>query len=534
MSRPYQQSALVGAVLALSASLSYADVIEFDVVKVRIYEQSTQSPPVVPINHIFNTYLDSDAGDATAVTVNGVNLVEEYPGGWCLDDEYASQGEMDAVYPTPGVFTIALSGGTLGNLSEAVEIAAPSLYPAPAAFTASSFTAAQGADPTQDLLIEWNAPDSSADIIFFAIYDIADDNYLIDTDFDVSQTSYLLPASMLDFSKTYEIEVVFANLEFGEGTPAPGFGIDAFKLTGYASVTISQFTTASAKIDDLYAGVLKVVEYEQTANDTQPTSPVQWSFEGFIDAQAGDLTIGEVLGGTIPSPLFEYEPGSWDTDDQSMIFENKANLDVAFPSNTIYTMSIEGGSLGALSQQFPIGPDSYPLAPYLVATDYGDLQGLDPTQEFVLTWAVPAAEVDLIAISIERLDTGFSVIETILSTTDSQLVIPENTLEPDVEYKLLLTFVDAVAFNGDGAPGFDNNETLVAGYITDTTITFTPQLDLPCAGDITGDGMLNFFDISAFLIAFNTENPDADFTGDGMFDFFDVSAFLIAFNSGCP
>ena len=55
-----------------------------------------------------------------------------------------------------------------------------------------------------------------------------------------------------------------------------------------------------------------------------------------------------------------------------------------------------------------------------------------------------------------------------------------------------------------------------------------------CPADLSGDGILNFFDVSAFLNAFNTAEPSADFTGDGNFDFFDVSAFLNAFSTGCP
>ncbi|MFG0313207.1 MAG: GC-type dockerin domain-anchored protein, partial [Phycisphaerales bacterium] len=55
-----------------------------------------------------------------------------------------------------------------------------------------------------------------------------------------------------------------------------------------------------------------------------------------------------------------------------------------------------------------------------------------------------------------------------------------------------------------------------------------------CPADLTGDGILDFFDVSAFLNAYNGQDPAADFTGDGMFDFFDVSAFLNAFNAGCP
>ncbi|MCA9276226.1 MAG: hypothetical protein KDA29_09390 [Phycisphaerales bacterium] len=55
-----------------------------------------------------------------------------------------------------------------------------------------------------------------------------------------------------------------------------------------------------------------------------------------------------------------------------------------------------------------------------------------------------------------------------------------------------------------------------------------------CPADLTGDGVLNFFDVSAFLNAYNTMDPAADFDGNGVFNFFDVSAFLNAFNAGCP
>ena len=56
----------------------------------------------------------------------------------------------------------------------------------------------------------------------------------------------------------------------------------------------------------------------------------------------------------------------------------------------------------------------------------------------------------------------------------------------------------------------------------------------PCPADITGDGNLNFLDVSAFLAAFGEQDPVADFTADGNFNFLDVSAFLAAFGAGCP
>lgn len=56
----------------------------------------------------------------------------------------------------------------------------------------------------------------------------------------------------------------------------------------------------------------------------------------------------------------------------------------------------------------------------------------------------------------------------------------------------------------------------------------------PCEADLTGDGELNFFDVSAFLGAFSAQLPEADFNGDGMYNFFDVSVFLGLYSAGCP
>lgn len=56
----------------------------------------------------------------------------------------------------------------------------------------------------------------------------------------------------------------------------------------------------------------------------------------------------------------------------------------------------------------------------------------------------------------------------------------------------------------------------------------------PCAADRTGDGEVNFFDISDFLTDYNAADPSADLTQDGQFNFFDVSAYLALYNAGCP
>jgi hypothetical protein len=57
---------------------------------------------------------------------------------------------------------------------------------------------------------------------------------------------------------------------------------------------------------------------------------------------------------------------------------------------------------------------------------------------------------------------------------------------------------------------------------------------LACGADLTGDGSLNFFDISAFLSLYQEQHPQGDLNIDGVFNFFDVSAFLSEYQAGCP
>jgi len=54
-----------------------------------------------------------------------------------------------------------------------------------------------------------------------------------------------------------------------------------------------------------------------------------------------------------------------------------------------------------------------------------------------------------------------------------------------------------------------------------------------CRPDLNNDGVLDFFDVSAFINAFASQDAQGDFNNDGKFDFFDVSGFINAFNNGC-
>ena len=93
-------------------------------------------------------------------------------------------------------------------------------------------------------------------------------------------------------------------------------------------------------------------------------------------------------------------------------------------------------------------------------------------------------------------------------------------------YRLLIRMTDDLRANA-GNPFEDDSSSLSLSF----SVTSMPPV---CSADLTGDGQLDFFDVSAFLTAFGNTDPIADFNGDGAFDFFDVSAFLTVFGEGCP
>lgn len=80
--------------------------------------------------------------------------------------------------------------------------------------------------------------------------------------------------------------------------------------------------------------------------------------------------------------------------------------------------------------------------------------------------------------------------------------------------------------NGDGV-----NDVTTANYDADSVSFFASAA---CGADFNHDGVLDFFDVSAFLVAYTGGDLSVDFDGSGTLDFFDVSTFLVAFNAGCP
>jgi hypothetical protein len=524
-----------GWAASVAATDAAADVVAFDLVKSRYYVQGSAAPPVTPVVWLIESYVDIEGkGQADDVTLNGDSYEEIDIGTWDFVRDFATKAELDAAYPSAATHTIGLGGGSLGTLSEDVLLPQPEVYPAAPAFSAATIAALDGADPAAGILVEWATADASTDAVFVSLYDIAAQDFVVDSDF-VTGDSFLIDGSLLEPGTDYELSLTFANVELVQGTPDPGFGLQSDSFQGYLSGTAAYFTTGDGSLVlDFSAGVLKGVQFRQVLNNTPAAIAEMWNFEAFFDAGVGAMAFGEVLGGLSPTPMGEYEPGQWDVFDAGVGFGSKSELDSAFPSDQTYTMVVGGGTLGDRSQPFFVGADGYPAAPYLIDDSFDALQGMDPNQEISISWSAPDVSVDAIGVAIERPDTGEVVAESIFLPGVAELVVPPGSFEAGVTYETILTFANVTTRPGDGAPGFDAIETLLEGFLSETLVEFTTASG--CPADLAAPfGVLNFFDLAAYIGLYNAGDPAADLAAPfGSLNFFDVAAYIAAYNAGCP
>lgn len=160
-------------------------------------------------------------------------------------------------------------------------------------------------------------------------------------------------------------------------------------------------------------------------------------------------------------------------------------------------------------------PDGTPVLAFGPADLHSLLQFDFPVEVTSITFTIYDIETpDAVRV------TGFDDNETetynsgLLSATELNQTTFTNTFDPPIRMLQIL------ANNSDGL------------MLSPITINYTPLNT--CQADLNNDGVLDFFDISAFLSAFSTNNPIADLNNDSAFDFFDISAFLTAFSAGCP
>jgi len=102
-----------------------------------------------------------------------------------------------------------------------------------------------------------------------------------------------------------------------------------------------------------------------------------------------------------------------------------------------------------------------------------------------------------------------------------------------------LNFADAG--NPPGSQAAFAHPTFLEGFVWGENIGWINLDDpnvfvaLACPADINNDGLLNFFDVAAYIALYNANDPAADLAAPfGTLNFFDLAAYIGLYNAGCP
>lgn len=216
----------------------------------------------------------------------------------------------------------------------------------------------------------------------------------------------------------------------------------------------------------------KEVNYVQTSNNTQPTTPIFWDIWGEVTTRnttdAGAISLS---GGGISGSLSfdEEDPGEWTFDKD---FVSEALMTAEFPDNAIYTITLSGGALGTLTQEINLGSGPYPAAPYLTGTVFSDAKFIDPTQPFTMQWVGSSNYSVILEVSSED-DGGVYLFDSgYLGGGESQVILPSGTLPVDSNSYGYLEFGGPEVSESLGSAGFG-----VSGFSARISVLPTFHLD---------------------------------------------------------
>lgn len=262
-----------------------------------------------------------------------------------------------------------------------------------------------------------------------------------------------------------------------------------------------------------------------------------------LDASSYQVLSARVVITNSNSEEFRYDP-TYDTHDTYMFLDDSLDLDAGRPVHLWavgYRNEFDVHSWGELSP-------------------FGGLPTNDPTQESRHMFAAYFPTNSSAAVDVSNnLKNEFDATPMAIGQTDA--VVPGEFVPADTDFTFdvdlcqpgIRTFLAQGLSDGEvrfavtslhaanGGDGGGTGEIAYPFWYTKENpiaaiFGFTPRLELTVRvgspGDFNSDGLFDFFDVSAFLTAFNSGDLSADLNNDCQLDFFDVSTFLTAFSAG--
>jgi hypothetical protein len=243
-------AALIGLPLVSAAS-----VLEWRIVKSQNFSQTSATTTVANGASADALLITDDPADFSSIVFSGnttgpLSMTQDAD-EWEAPFNFASKAAMDAELPNNTTYSFSTSGGTLGAITETVQVtgdAYPTVVPILDAGTFNSLTTF---DVAQDFVFSWNTPSANVTAVNLQIVDLADNDLFDYLAFapGAGQGS-LIPTQVTMAGGTLQAGTAYGVfLEFAVGIAdlgdTNGFqtGIGTY---GFNYATDSAFTTAAA------------------------------------------------------------------------------------------------------------------------------------------------------------------------------------------------------------------------------------------------------------------------------------------------
>jgi len=222
----------------------------------------------------------------------------------------------------------------------------------------------------------------------------------------------------------------------------------------------------------------KIRVYRQTTDNVAPSAPESWAFEVWVlTSNSGDSSSATISGGGLASPLPLVKDGeAWELIEE---YASESALDAAFPNGGSYTITLSGGTLGTVTQNFTMAAKSYANIPYLPGKEYTRAQSMDAAETYQLSWNAPNATANGIYVEIIERQTDNDKVELDMVTNPLPLhtAILANSLSPASAHQGLVSFLNADTLSGVGGFGVEGYffQEQLTWFEVHTVVTRTPQ-----------------------------------------------------------
>lgn len=133
-------------------------------------------------------------------------------------------------------------------------------------------------------------------------------------------------------------------------------------------------------------GAQKGVFYEQTKNDTEPTTAAKCTLYAFFNAAL--LEVNYVTVSTVDTYRLTH---GGEYNNTTVSFTDLTALDRKFPVGDAYTFKAKGGKLNGESGSLPIQADAFPAVLYLTGQEVTQLKDITPDSTVTIKFAYGAS-----------------------------------------------------------------------------------------------------------------------------------------------